>query len=52
MRLVYTRGARRLIAFAVAKSSYETAAFQLKEFGCITISHQSVSNLVPSLSGA
>ncbi|GHT27989.1 hypothetical protein FACS18942_07980 [Planctomycetales bacterium] len=46
----YTRGARRLIAFAVAKSSYETAAFQLKEFGCITISHQTVSNLVPSLS--
>ncbi|GHT17645.1 hypothetical protein FACS1894189_3930 [Planctomycetales bacterium] len=29
----YTRGARRLIAFAVAKSSCETAAFQLKEFG-------------------
>ncbi|GHT15944.1 hypothetical protein FACS1894170_13450 [Planctomycetales bacterium] len=46
----YTRGARRLIAFAVAKSSYETAAFQLKEFGCITVSHQTVSNLVPSLS--
>jgi N-acyl-D-aspartate/D-glutamate deacylase len=35
----YTRGARRLIAFAVAKSSYETAAFQLREFGCITVSH-------------
>ncbi|GHT25701.1 hypothetical protein FACS18942_01410 [Planctomycetales bacterium] len=46
----YTRGARRLIAFAVAKSSYETAAFQLKEFGCITVSHQTVSNLVSSLS--
>ncbi|GHT47894.1 hypothetical protein FACS189454_10350 [Planctomycetales bacterium] len=46
----YTCGARRLIVFAVAKSSYETAAFQLKEFGCITVSHQTVSNLVPSLS--
>ncbi|MDR3109760.1 MAG: hypothetical protein LBU65_08745, partial [Planctomycetaceae bacterium] len=32
----YTRGARRLIAFAAAKSSYELAAFQLKEFGCLT----------------
>ncbi|GHT19778.1 hypothetical protein FACS1894189_8720 [Planctomycetales bacterium] len=39
-----------MIAFAVAKSSYETAAFQLKEFGCITVSHQTVSNLVSSLS--
>ncbi|MDR0869505.1 MAG: UPF0236 family protein [Planctomycetaceae bacterium] len=46
----YTRGARRLIGFAVGKSSYELAAFQLKEFGCITLSHQTVSNLVASLS--
>jgi hypothetical protein len=44
----YTRGARRLIAFAVGKSSYETAAFQLREFGCISISHQTVSNLTGS----
>ncbi|GHT46966.1 hypothetical protein FACS189454_08910 [Planctomycetales bacterium] len=29
---------------------YETAAFQLKEFGCLTVPHQTVSNLVPSLS--
>lgn len=46
----YTRGARRLIGFAAAKSSYETASFQLKEFGCLTISHQTVGNLVASLS--
>ncbi|MDR0870803.1 MAG: S1 RNA-binding domain-containing protein [Planctomycetaceae bacterium] len=45
-----TRGARRLIAFAVGKSSYELAAFQLREFGCITVSHQTVSNLTESLS--
>jgi hypothetical protein len=46
----YTRGARRLIAFAVGKSSYELAAFQLTEFGCIRISHQTVSNLTEALS--
>jgi hypothetical protein len=46
----YTRGARRLIAFAVAKNSFETAAFQLREFGCITVSHQTVSNLTEPLS--
>jgi hypothetical protein len=46
----YTRGARRLIAFAAAKSSYELAAFQLKQFGCLTVSHQTIDNLVASLS--
>ncbi|MDR0869651.1 MAG: hypothetical protein LBN39_02555 [Planctomycetaceae bacterium] len=46
----YTCGARRLIEFAAAKSSFEAATFQLKEFGYITVSHQTVSNLVASLS--
>jgi hypothetical protein len=46
----YTFGAKRLIGFAVTKSSYELAVMQLKEFGCFRISRQTISNLVPSLS--
>jgi hypothetical protein len=38
------------MAFAAAKISYQLAAKQLKEFGCITVSHQTVSNLIDTLS--